>query len=358
MTVLDKLTYAGNPENIAGLPSDRVELVVGDICDAELLDRIVPGARRHRALRRRVPQRQLHRRPGALPAHQRRGHLPPARGRPQVRRPLPPREHRRGLRRPRARRPRASFTEETPYHPQLTVQLHQGELRHARARLDPHLRPARPRSPTARTTTARTSTSRSSSRARSPTSSTAFAPSSTATGENVRDWIHTEDHSSAVWDILTKGRHGETYLIGADGERNNIDVLRAILERHGQGRRTTSTGCATAPATTAATPSTPPSCAASSAGSPSTPTSPRACRPDHRLVRGQRGRGGAPPRRPPRPSTPSRASSHFPLPQAQARPTRHYGDNRAGGPHWCLGYLQSRRSYELEQRWNSSSRSP
>ena len=43
VTVLDKLTYAGSPENIAGLPSDRVELVVGDICDAELLDRIVPG---------------------------------------------------------------------------------------------------------------------------------------------------------------------------------------------------------------------------------------------------------------------------------------------------------------------------
>lgn len=53
-------------------------------------------------------------------------------------------------------------------------------------------------------------------------------------GENVRDWIHTEDHSSAVWDILTKGRMGETYLIGADGERSNIDVLRAILE--GMGR--------------------------------------------------------------------------------------------------------------------------
>ena len=47
-------------------------------------------------------------------------------------------------------------------------------------------------------------------------------------GENVRDWIHTEDHSSAVWDILTKGRTGETYLIGADGERSNIDALRAI----------------------------------------------------------------------------------------------------------------------------------
>lgn len=43
VTVLDKLTYTGNPANIAGLPEDRVELVAGDICDAELLDRIVPG---------------------------------------------------------------------------------------------------------------------------------------------------------------------------------------------------------------------------------------------------------------------------------------------------------------------------
>ena len=54
------------------------------------------------------------------------------------------------------------------------------------------------------------------------------------TGENVRDWIHTEDHSSAVWTILTKGRVGETYLIGADGERNNITVLRMILEMMGK----------------------------------------------------------------------------------------------------------------------------
>ena len=43
VTVLDKLTYAGNKENIAGIPEDRVELVVGDICDKELLDRLVPG---------------------------------------------------------------------------------------------------------------------------------------------------------------------------------------------------------------------------------------------------------------------------------------------------------------------------
>lgn len=53
-------------------------------------------------------------------------------------------------------------------------------------------------------------------------------------GLNVRDWIHTEDHSSAVWTILTEGRIGETYLIGADGERNNLEVLKTILKAMGK----------------------------------------------------------------------------------------------------------------------------
>lgn len=43
-----------------------------------------------------------------------------------------------------------------------------------------------------------------------------------------------DDHSSAVWTILTRGRIGETYLIGADGERNNREVLSAILEAMGK----------------------------------------------------------------------------------------------------------------------------
>ena len=40
VTVLDKLTYAGNRENFAGLPEDRFELVVGDIADAELVNKL------------------------------------------------------------------------------------------------------------------------------------------------------------------------------------------------------------------------------------------------------------------------------------------------------------------------------
>lgn len=44
ITVLDKLTYAGNPENLSGLPADKVELAVGDICDAALVDRLFAEA--------------------------------------------------------------------------------------------------------------------------------------------------------------------------------------------------------------------------------------------------------------------------------------------------------------------------
>jgi len=53
-------------------------------------------------------------------------------------------------------------------------------------------------------------------------------------GENVRDWIHTEDHSSAVLTILEKGKVGETYLIGANGEKDNKTVVELILKTMGK----------------------------------------------------------------------------------------------------------------------------
>ncbi|MCL3862726.1 dTDP-glucose 4,6-dehydratase [Actinotalea sp. K2] len=56
------------------------------------------------------------------------------------------------------------------------------------------------------------------------------------TGENVRDWIHVEDHNSAVWAIIERGAIGETYLIGADGEENNKAVVELILELSGLPR--------------------------------------------------------------------------------------------------------------------------
>jgi dTDP-glucose 4,6-dehydratase len=54
-------------------------------------------------------------------------------------------------------------------------------------------------------------------------------------GLNVRDWIHADDHSSAVLRILEQGRIGETYLVGADGEKSNLEVVTAILKYFGRG---------------------------------------------------------------------------------------------------------------------------
>jgi dTDP-glucose 4,6-dehydratase len=53
-------------------------------------------------------------------------------------------------------------------------------------------------------------------------------------GANVRDWIHVDDHSSALLAVLDRGRIGSTYLIGADGEHSNLDVVRMILELMGR----------------------------------------------------------------------------------------------------------------------------
>lgn len=52
-------------------------------------------------------------------------------------------------------------------------------------------------------------------------------------GDNVRDWIHVDDHSDAVLAIIDRGKIGETYLVGADGELSNLDVVKAILAAMG-----------------------------------------------------------------------------------------------------------------------------
>jgi dTDP-glucose 4,6-dehydratase len=53
-------------------------------------------------------------------------------------------------------------------------------------------------------------------------------------GANVRDWIHVDDHSSAVLRIIERGRLGETYLIGADGEMSNLSVVGTLLSLMGR----------------------------------------------------------------------------------------------------------------------------
>lgn len=54
-------------------------------------------------------------------------------------------------------------------------------------------------------------------------------------GKQVRDWLHTEDHCRAIALIVEKGIVGETYCIGGDGERENIWIVKKILELLGKG---------------------------------------------------------------------------------------------------------------------------
>ncbi|MDN0063296.1 dTDP-glucose 4,6-dehydratase [Collinsella ihumii] len=227
VTVLDKLTYAGNPENIAGLDPERVELVVGDICDAALVDRLVSGA-----------DAVVH---YAAESHNDNSIADPA---PFVRTnvegtfTLIEACRRHGVRYHHVSTDEvygdlalddpARFTEETPYHPSSPYSS-------TKAASDMLVRAW------VRTYGLRATISNCSNNYGPYQHPEKFIPRQITNildgvrprlygdGRNVRDWIHTEDHSSAVWTILTRGRIGETYLIGADGERSNIDVLRAIL---------------------------------------------------------------------------------------------------------------------------------
>ncbi|GAC57026.1 dTDP-glucose 4,6-dehydratase [Gordonia hirsuta DSM 44140 = NBRC 16056] len=63
---------------------------------------------------------------------------------------------------------------------------------------------------------------------------TGIRPKVYGDGHNVRDWIHVHDHNDAVWTIIDRGALGQTYLIGADGEVDNLTVVRDILELMGR----------------------------------------------------------------------------------------------------------------------------
>jgi dTDP-glucose 4,6-dehydratase len=49
-------------------------------------------------------------------------------------------------------------------------------------------------------------------------------------GDNIRDWLYVEDHARALHAVLTQGRPGESYNIGGDGERTNLEVVTAICD--------------------------------------------------------------------------------------------------------------------------------
>lgn len=235
VTVLDKLTYAGNRQNLAGLPEQRVRLVVGDIQDKTLVETLVSkadavvhyAAESHNDNSLHDPSpfmytniigtftlleacRKYHTRFHHISTDEVYGDLP-----------LCTEER---------------FTPNTPYNPSspysaskassdLLVRAWvrsfglQATISNCSNNYGPyqHIEKFIPRQIT--------------------NILSGRMPKLYGSGKNVRDWIHTNDHSSAVWLILTKGKIGETYLIGADGEQDNKTVLEMILEEMGQPKQ-------------------------------------------------------------------------------------------------------------------------
>ena len=227
VTVLDKLTYAGHRESLAGLDERRLTFVEGDICDAGLVDDLVRGqdcvvhyaaeshndnslsdpspflqtnlvgtftvleaVRRHRVRYHHISTDEVY---GDLELDD-----------PQ------------------------RFTERTPYNPSspysstkagsdLLVRAWvrsfevEATISNCSNNYGPyqHVEKFIPRQITNVLDGGR--------------------PKLYGAGLNVRDWIHADDHSSAVLRVIEAGAIGETYLIGADGERNNLQVIETIL---------------------------------------------------------------------------------------------------------------------------------
>uniref|UniRef100_UPI003FEE51D7 dTDP-glucose 4,6-dehydratase n=1 Tax=Bifidobacterium adolescentis TaxID=1680 RepID=UPI003FEE51D7 len=219
ITVLDKLTYAGNPANIAGLPQSQVELVIGDICDVALLERIVPDcdAIVHFAAESHNDNSIFDPEPFIRTNVEGTMRLLEAARKYDVRfHHISTDEVYGDL----ALDDPARFGENSPYRPSSPYSA-------SKAASD-HLVRAWTRTYGLRATISNCSNNYGPYQhvekfiPRQITSILEGArPKLYGTGENVRDWIHTEDHSSAVWAILTRGRIGETYLIGADGEKSN-----------------------------------------------------------------------------------------------------------------------------------------
>jgi dTDP-glucose 4,6-dehydratase len=57
-------------------------------------------------------------------------------------------------------------------------------------------------------------------------------------GQNVRDWIHVDDHCRALEVCLFKGKPGEVYNIGADNEKTNLEIADMILKYFGKNKAT------------------------------------------------------------------------------------------------------------------------
>ena len=232
VTVLDKLSYAANPASLEGLPEDRFRLVVGDIADPELVDGLVAShdAVVHYAAESHNDNSLQDPRPfldtnivgtyTLLEAVRRHGTRYHHISTDEVYGDLELDDPQR-------------FTESTPYNPSSPYSS-------TKAGSDLLVR-AWVRSFGVRATISNCSNNygpRQHVEKFIPRQITnvlrGVRPRLYGAGLNVRDWIHADDHSSAVLTILEKGAIGETYLIGADGEQSNKQVVELILELMGE----------------------------------------------------------------------------------------------------------------------------
>lgn len=231
IVVLDALTYAGNRENLAGLDEARVQLVEGDICDPEIVDKLVSGcdAVVHYAAESHVDNSIAGPWPfvktnvegtfqilEAVRKHDKRLHHIST---DEVYGDLEPDE--------------PAFTETSRYKPSSpysSTKAGSDHLVHAWIRTYgikatisncsnnygpyQHVEKLIPRQITEILEGRK--------------------PRLYGEGSNVRDWIHAEDHSSAVLKILEEGKLGEIYLIGSNNERSNKQVIEAILTTMGK----------------------------------------------------------------------------------------------------------------------------
>ena len=232
VTVLDKLTYAASPEALADLPEHRVELVTGDIADIATVDPLVAAhdavvhlaAESHNDNSLDDPEPFIRTNlvgtyvllDAARKADVRFHHV----STDEVYGDLALDDPKR-------------FTEDTPYRPSSPYSA-------AKAGSD-HLVRAWTRSFGVRATISNCSNNYGPWQHVEkfvPRQITEILegrrPRLYGNGLQVRDWIHVDDHSSALLTILEHGRIGETYLVGADGERNNLDVARVLLRLMGR----------------------------------------------------------------------------------------------------------------------------
>lgn len=226
ITVLDAMTYAANPANLAGLEPQRCRLVEGDVCDADLVDELTAAADLvvHFAAESHNDNSLLD--PLAFTRSNVEGTvvLLTAAVKHEVRfHHISTDEVFGDL----ALDDPTRFTPETPYQPSSPYSASKAASDHfVRAFVRSH--------------GLRATISNCSNNYGPRQHPEKFIPRQIinllsgeeprvyGAGQNVRDWIHVDDHNDGVWAIIERGEIGRTYLIGADGEYSNLAVVAEL----------------------------------------------------------------------------------------------------------------------------------